>query len=102
MFSDDLRHRVDKMERELDTLKSMQVDIMRLTLSVANLSDKIDKVDKTIDDKIDSLDKKLSAQMTSLDNRLGRMEGWLFGLLIILVGGIVTVVVFPYIKTIYF
>ncbi len=102
MFNDDLRSRVDKMQSEIDALKSIQVDVMRISLSLANLSDKvdakIDALDKKVDDKIDSLDKKLSAQMTSLDNRLGRMEGWLFGLLTILVGGIASVVVLPYIK----
>lgn len=91
MFSDDLKIRVEKMEREVDSLKSMHVELMRLSLSITNLTEQQNV-------RFNAVDSSLKA----LDNRLSRLEmvfyGLLAGLVTVFVGGILTALALPYIR----
>lgn len=90
MFSDDLKIRVEKMEREVNSLKSMQVEIMQLSLSITNLTEQQNV-------RFNAVDSSLKA----LDNRLSRLDmgfyGLLAGLVTVFVGGILAALV-PYIR----
>lgn len=64
------------MEREIDSLKSLPTEVMRLSFQIANFPNKMEA-------RFDSVDKSLA----SLDKRFGRVEMVFYGLL----AGIVTV-----------
>ncbi|MBV8883838.1 MAG: hypothetical protein JO235_07535 [Chroococcidiopsidaceae cyanobacterium CP_BM_RX_35] len=86
------------MEQEVDRLKSLQTEVMRISFQIANLSDKMEARFNTVDVKLASVDKSIQA----LDNRLGRLEMLFYGLLVgivtIFVGGLATVLGLPYLK----
>ncbi len=107
MFIDDnLKKRVEKVEQEVDRLKSLQTEVMRISFQIANLSDKVntklDALDNKVDTKLDALDKSVQ----SVDKRLGRLEMLFYGLLVgivtVFVGGLATVLALPGIKANFF
>ncbi|MBV8887458.1 MAG: hypothetical protein JO235_26150 [Chroococcidiopsidaceae cyanobacterium CP_BM_RX_35] len=99
MFSDDLKNRMEKMEQEVDRLKSLQTEVMRVSFQIANLSDKMEARFNSVDVKLASVDNSIQ----SLDKRLGRLEMLFYGLLVgivtVFVGGLATVLGLPYLKT---
>jgi len=69
------------MEQEVDRLKSLQTEVMRISFQIANLSDKLDTRLDAVDKSVQSVDKRLEMLF----------YGLLVGIITVFVGGLVTV-----------
>ncbi|MBV9388211.1 MAG: hypothetical protein JOZ78_17460 [Chroococcidiopsidaceae cyanobacterium CP_BM_ER_R8_30] len=90
------------MEREIEGLKALQIEVARTNLLVSSLSDKIDALDKKFENRCNSLEKNLSDKIDGIDRRLSRFETGIVTFVAVVLSRAFSVLVFSLLKMMYF